>query len=46
MRMTPFTWSVDNDTRARLTALTALDTEVDVVLYTYRRTEITSATSG
>ncbi|MGH3934646.1 MAG: putative RNA methyltransferase [Pseudonocardiaceae bacterium] len=39
--MTPFFWSVDDDARARLAALDALDTEVDVVVHAYRRTETT-----
>jgi 23S rRNA (guanine745-N1)-methyltransferase len=37
--MTPHFWSIDNDTRAKITALDALDTEVDMVVHTYRRTE-------
>lgn len=37
--MTPFFWSVDAATRDRLARLDALDTEVDVVLHAYRRTE-------
>ncbi|MGH3547438.1 MAG: putative RNA methyltransferase [Pseudonocardiaceae bacterium] len=41
--MTPYFWSVNDDTRARLAALDTLDTEVDVVVHSYRRTEITSA---
>lgn len=36
--MTPFNWSVNQDTRDRLTALHELDTEVDVVVHVYRRT--------
>ncbi len=40
--MTPYFWSVDDETRARIGALDALDTEVDVILHTYRRTEIPS----
>jgi 23S rRNA (guanine745-N1)-methyltransferase len=40
--MTPYFWSVNDDTRARLAALDSLDTEVDVVLHTYLRTEIAS----
>lgn len=40
--MTPYFWSADDETRARTGALDALDTEVDVVLHTYRRTEIPS----
>lgn len=43
--MTPFNWSVNEDTRDRLAALDALDTEVDVVVHTYRRTE-TDPASG
>jgi 23S rRNA (guanine745-N1)-methyltransferase len=35
--MTPFYWSVNQDTQARLAQLDALDTEVDVVLRAYRR---------
>ena len=35
--MTPFFWSVNDDTRARLPDLDALDTEVDVVVHAYRR---------
>ncbi len=41
--MTPFFWSADDTTRVWLAALDALDTEVDVVMHTYRRTEIASA---
>jgi 23S rRNA (guanine745-N1)-methyltransferase len=41
--MTPYFWSVDVETRARVSALDALDTEVDVVVYTYQRTELPSA---
>lgn len=37
--MTPFKWSVNEDTRAQLASLDALDTEVDVVLHAYRRTD-------
>lgn len=36
--MTPFFWSVDDRARARLAAIDTLDTEVDVVVYAYRRT--------
>jgi len=36
--MTPFYWSVDQETQARLAHLDALDTEVDVVVHAYRRT--------
>lgn len=36
--MTPFFWSVNQDTRDRLATLDALDTEVDVVVHAYRRT--------
>ncbi len=36
--MTPFFWSVDDGARARIAALDALDTEVDVVVHAYRRT--------
>ncbi len=40
--MTPYFWSVDDETRARIGALDALDTEVDVVLHIYRRMKIPS----
>lgn len=40
--MTPYFWSVNDETRARIGALDALDTEVDVVLHAYRRTAIPS----
>ncbi|MGH3567757.1 MAG: putative RNA methyltransferase [Pseudonocardia sp.] len=36
--MTPFFWSVNDDTRNRLAAMDRLDTEVDVVVHAYRRT--------
>jgi 23S rRNA (guanine745-N1)-methyltransferase len=36
--MTPFYWSVSQDTRDRLAELDSLDTEVDVVVHAYRRT--------
>ncbi len=36
--MTPFFWSVGQDTRDRLAELDSLDTEVDVVMHAYRRT--------
>lgn len=41
--MTPFIWSVDADARIRLAALNALDTEVEVIVHTYRRTKIALA---
>lgn len=41
--MTPFFWSVNDDTRARLATLDSLDTEVDVVVHTYRRTATAQA---
>ncbi|MGH3621088.1 MAG: putative RNA methyltransferase [Sciscionella sp.] len=37
--MTPYYWSVDQAIQARLAELAALDTEVDVVLHAYRRTQ-------
>lgn len=37
LRMTPYYWSAGPDTQARLDALDALDTEVDVVVNAYRR---------
>lgn len=40
--MTPYFWSVDDETRARIGTLDVLDTEVDVFLHTYRRTAIPS----
>jgi 23S rRNA (guanine745-N1)-methyltransferase len=36
--MTPFYWSVGDDTRATLAAMDHLDTEVDVIVHAYRRT--------
>jgi 23S rRNA (guanine745-N1)-methyltransferase len=36
--MTPYYWSADQATQARLAELDSLDTEVDVVLHAYRRT--------
>jgi hypothetical protein len=36
--MTPFYWSVGDDTRERLAAMNGLDTDVDVVVHAYRRT--------
>ncbi|MGK4581728.1 putative RNA methyltransferase [Kitasatospora sp. HPMI-4] len=36
--MTPFYWSVGDETRARLAAMDQLDTEVDVIVHAYRRT--------
>ncbi len=44
--MTPYFWSVDDDTRAEIAALDVLDTEVDVVVHTYRRTDNDSAADG
>jgi 23S rRNA (guanine745-N1)-methyltransferase len=37
--MTPYYWSVDPATQARLADLACLDTEVDVILHAYRRTD-------
>lgn len=37
--MTPFFWSVPPETQARLAAMDELDTEVDVIVHAYRRTE-------
>jgi len=36
--MTPFYWSVGDETRAKLAAMDHLDTEVDVIVHAYRRT--------
>lgn len=36
--MTPYYWSVDQATQARLADLASLDTEVDVIVHAYRRT--------
>ncbi len=36
--MTPYYWSVDQATQARLAELASLDTEVDVILHAFRRT--------
>jgi 23S rRNA (guanine745-N1)-methyltransferase len=36
--MTPYYWSVDQATQARLAELDSLNTEVDVILHAYRRT--------
>jgi 23S rRNA (guanine745-N1)-methyltransferase len=38
--MTPFYWSVGDETRARLAELEALDTEVDVLVHAYRRVPV------
>lgn len=43
--MTPFYWSVNDDTRARLATLESLDTEVDVIVHAYRRTATAPATT-
>ncbi|MGH3980906.1 MAG: putative RNA methyltransferase [Pseudonocardiaceae bacterium] len=43
--MTPYLWSINDDMRARLAELDALDTEVHVVVHTYRRTAAASAAS-
>ena len=37
LRMTPYYWSAGAETQARLDALDALDTEIDVVVSAYRR---------
>jgi 23S rRNA (guanine745-N1)-methyltransferase len=37
--MTPYYWSVDQATQARLAELGSPDTEVDVIVHTYRRTD-------
>lgn len=39
LMMTPFFWSVPPETQARLAAMDQLDTEVDVIVHAYRRTE-------
>lgn len=41
--MTPFYWSVDDETRAKLADMDELDTEVDVVIHAYRRVTTTVA---
>lgn len=38
--MTPFYWTLDSRAQAQLSGVEALDTEVDVVLRAYRRTEV------
>jgi 23S rRNA (guanine745-N1)-methyltransferase len=38
LAMTPFYWSVDQETQTRLGGIDALDTEVDIVVHAYRRT--------
>jgi 23S rRNA (guanine745-N1)-methyltransferase len=38
LRMTPYFWSVDAATQARIADMDFLDTEIDVVLRAYRRT--------
>lgn len=38
LAMTPFFWSADQETQARLQATGNLDTEIDVVVHAYRRT--------
>jgi 23S rRNA (guanine745-N1)-methyltransferase len=37
LAMTPFYWSADQGTQARLAAIEELDTEVDVLIHAYRR---------
>jgi 23S rRNA (guanine745-N1)-methyltransferase len=37
LAMTPFYWTADQDTQARLAAVEELATEVDVILHAYRR---------
>jgi 23S rRNA (guanine745-N1)-methyltransferase len=37
LAMTPFYWTADQDTQARLHTVTELDTEVDVIVQGYRR---------
>ena len=37
LAMTPFYWTADQDTQARLQAIRELDTEVDVIVRAYRR---------
>jgi 23S rRNA (guanine745-N1)-methyltransferase len=37
--MTPYYWSVGDETKARLAAMNELDTEIDVAVHAYRRTE-------
>jgi 23S rRNA (guanine745-N1)-methyltransferase len=39
LAMTPFYWTADQATQARLAAIDELDTEVDVLLHAYRRTD-------
>lgn len=39
LMMTPYYWSVDQATQARLAELGSLDTEVDVIVHAYRRTD-------
>lgn len=39
LAMTPFFWSASQDTQARLQATDKLDTEIDVVVHAYRRTD-------
>jgi 23S rRNA (guanine745-N1)-methyltransferase len=43
--MTPYFWSADQATRARLAVLEQLDTEVDVVVHAYRRTPADASVS-
>ncbi len=44
--MTPYYWSVDQATQARLAELGSLDTEVDVIVHAYRRTDNDQASRG
>lgn len=44
LRMTPYYWTLDAAAQARLSATETLDTEIDVVLRAYRRTQVAAAT--
>lgn len=39
LAMTPYYWSVDQETQARLGGLDSLHAEVDVIMYAYQRTD-------
>jgi 23S rRNA (guanine745-N1)-methyltransferase len=46
LAMTPFYWTADQDTQARLQSTDKLDTEIDVVVHAYRRTVSQAEPSG
>jgi 23S rRNA (guanine745-N1)-methyltransferase len=46
LRMTPFFWTLNDDARSRLAGVESLDTEVDVVLQSYRRVDTGTGRAG